>query len=234
MLKKILKTKLVSLLFSNNIIKKFVLRNSTIILVNHSISHRPSKFHKLYNLNVDPKLFEKQIIWLKKNFNLISPKELDTDEYEKPAVMITFDDGDKSYINNAVPILSKHKINSTVFLNMEVVKGNLSWACLTTYLINMHKEFKDYLIKKNHSKLVESFVNLNEKIVNSFFTNKNKKIIIKKARNYSGNFLTLADIKKLDKKKFVVIYLGVIANQRVLAINKDYWQRKLSHYHLYT
>ena len=119
MLKKILKTKLVSLLFSNNIIKKFVLRNSTIILVYHSISHRPSKFHKLYNLNVDPKLFEKQIIWLKKNFNLISPKELDTDEYEKPAVMITFDDGDKSYINNETIIETPPKVNNKKYDDKE-------------------------------------------------------------------------------------------------------------------
>ena len=128
MLKKILQSNIITFLLSIKIISKFILKNSTIIVVYHGVSRKGPFFHKKFNLNIKPTLFEKQIIWLKNNFNIISPRDLLNKKYKKPAVMITFDDGDKSYIKEAVPILKKYKIPSIMFLNMDVIQGKLSWA----------------------------------------------------------------------------------------------------------
>ena len=203
MIKKILKTKIITLILSNKWISKKILKNSTIILVYHGVSKNPPMFHKIFNLNIEPKLFEKQIIWIKKNFNIISPQDIVENNYKKPAAMITFDDGDRSYLKHASPILKKHNISSIIFLNMEVIKGNISWAGLVTYLANMNKEFKDYYIKKNSKINDQSFLRFKKNMIESFLKKRNKSKIYKDIRKYSGNFLSLNDIKKLDKNRLV-------------------------------
>ena len=82
MLKKLFRTTLVSYFFSIKIISNLILKNSTIIVAYHGISFQPSVFYKTFNLNIDPFLFEKQILWLKENFNIISPIQLLNKNYK--------------------------------------------------------------------------------------------------------------------------------------------------------
>jgi len=218
MLKKILKTKLVTVILSCKIISNIFLKNSTIIVVYHGVSNNQPHFHTMFNLNINPKLFEKQLILLKNNFNIISPTELLQNDYKKPAVMITFDDGDKSYIKNAVPILKKHKIPSLIFLNMAVIKGDLSWAGLVTYLTEISKEFNEYIkIKKINKYKSINFLEINKKIVKKFFKTINKKKFFLKISKYTGNFLTVSDLIKLDKNNLV--YFGNHLYNHYNAIN---------------
>ena len=189
MLKKIFRLKWVSHLLAKRIISNFALKNSTIIILYHGVSFKPPLFHKLFNLNVNPVLFEKQILWLKKNFNIISPTQILKNNYKKPAAMITFDDGDKSYIKYAIPILKKHNIASINFLNMGVIKGELSWAGIVTYLTHIDKKFKSI-----------DYLNINKNMLETFCRKINKKNLYKKIKKYVGNFLTINDLKKIRKK----------------------------------
>ena len=186
MLKKLLRTKLVSYFFSTKIISNLILKNSTIIVAYHGISFRPSVFYKTFNLNIDPFLFEKQILWLKENFNIISPIQLLKKNYKKPAVLITFDDGDKSYIKNAIPILKKYNIPSINFLNMAVVKGELSWAGITTYLTHKDKKFSTFIKSPDNLKRKLEFIGLIDDKSNMNKMEKKKREIKREVAPFSG------------------------------------------------
>ena len=72
-----------------------------------------------------PMRFEKQIKYLKKEFQIISLDYLyeclkNNYKLSPKDVVVTFDDGYKSYIKNVTPLLMKKKIPSLVFLNSEV------------------------------------------------------------------------------------------------------------------
>jgi len=233
MLKKILQSNIITFLLSIKIVSKFILKNSTIIVVYHGVSRKGPFFHKKFNLNIKPTLFEKQIIWLKNNFNIISPRDLLNKKYKKPAVMITFDDGDKSYIKEAVPILKKYKIPSIMFLNMDVIQGKLSWAGISTYLTHINKDFK-----KNNS---INFLDIDKKQVNKFLKNNNKKNILKKIKKYTGNFLSLNELKKLDRSNLVFFGNHLYNHYNVINLNhkelkKQYFvnQNKIAKYNNYT
>jgi peptidoglycan/xylan/chitin deacetylase (PgdA/CDA1 family) len=88
---------------------------------------------KVINLHkvTDTAWFNKLIILLKANYKLISSEALQ--EYYlngKPiekAIHITFDDGDRSFFNNAYPVLNKHKIPSSIFISPLVCEKGLNF-----------------------------------------------------------------------------------------------------------
>ena len=209
MLKKLFRTTLVSYFFSIKIISNLILKNSTIIVAYHGISFQPSVFYKTFNLNIDPFLFEKQILWLKENFNIISPIQLLNKNYKKPAVLITFDDGDKSYIKNAIPILKKYNIPSINFLNMAVIKGELSWAGITTYLTHKDKNFLNFIKTqkkyKKYKKDKNYYLNIDKKILEKFYKKINRKYLFNKIKTYCGKFLSKNDLKILQNNNLVYI-----------------------------
>lgn len=65
--------------------------------------------------------FEKQIVFLKKRYTLISYQDLNNIKHlqgkdKNPPLLITFDDGDISLYNNAYPLLKKHEIPAVIFV----------------------------------------------------------------------------------------------------------------------
>jgi len=76
------------------------------ILNLHSVANNTTKCNQL-----TPKLFEELILFLKKNFTIVSfsdlKRELITD---KPLIILSFDDGYKDFIDYVVPILEKYNI----------------------------------------------------------------------------------------------------------------------------
>lgn len=74
-------------------------------------------YHKIENTEN----FEKQIVFLKKHYTLISSRDLTnfkqiTYPNKKPPLLITFDDGDISFYENAYPLLKKHEIPAVIFI----------------------------------------------------------------------------------------------------------------------
>lgn len=86
-------------------------KNRKIILCYHSIDKSGWRFSTSSND------FEKQIIYLKKNFDIVPLEEiLKNNESAKPQASLTFDDGYQSVVMNALPIMERYKVKGTVFV----------------------------------------------------------------------------------------------------------------------
>ena len=105
--------------------KKFS-KGSLTILMYHQVGE--SEYNGYY-IAVSPENFEKQIRYLRKNYNIISLKELCAyiRSKELPAedcAVITLDDGYKDNYVNAYPILKRYNIPATIFLTSGYIGAN--------------------------------------------------------------------------------------------------------------
>lgn len=96
--------------------------------------HRVAPKHDSWSLgSLSPLSFEKQIIFLQKNYKIISLESLVQSlllgrVIPKNAAIITFDDGYKDNYLYAYPILKKYNIPATIFLvTGHIGTGNLFW-----------------------------------------------------------------------------------------------------------
>jgi len=74
-----------------------------------------------YHTVPDEKAFEKQVIYLKSQYNIISIEDLQSHFREniplpKNSLLITFDDGDISVLKKGLPVLKKYNLSSSLFI----------------------------------------------------------------------------------------------------------------------
>ena len=187
----------------------------------HDVSNNPSEFSYKHDLNVPPDLFDYQIDFIDRNFNVISPDELLAFRIPSNAALITFDDGFKSYFNTAIPILEKYNIPSIIFLNMGPIKGEIFWAGLITYLSENSSDFYNYITTYTKCNLKEKplFLYCTKELVNSFLATKNKTFKVE-VDHYVGDFATQKDLKSVSSNNLV--YFGNhLYNHEVALLLKD-------------
>ena len=68
------------------------------------------------DLIVSKSIFEKQIIYLKENFNVISINDINKNLKFKKKIVITFDDGYFDNFENAFPILHKYNCPAIIYI----------------------------------------------------------------------------------------------------------------------
>jgi peptidoglycan/xylan/chitin deacetylase (PgdA/CDA1 family) len=188
----------------NKAVSDILLKDCTVVFLYHEVSKEPSEFHRRYNLNVDPDVFKEQIEIIKSIFSVISPAEFLSQNYKKPAAVITFDDGAKGYFDNALEILRKHNCASIIFLNMGPVHGEIFWSGLVNYLCDYDKKFAEYIkseygdeIKKPH------FLYIKPEYIDGYIDSNNKDSIYREARKFYGTFATPADLRKCSTNSLV-------------------------------
>ena len=151
-------------------------RHNSLILMYHNFYKVGNDEHS--NVCINIKEFEKQIIYLKKFYNIISLEKLVNhigmgEDIPNNAVVLTFDDG---YMNNyllAYPILEKYNIHATIFLTTSYIdKEDWLWVNKLEYIIS---ETKSNNIKINIQKCHEIQFNLNK--------NENKKSAYESLKN---------------------------------------------------
>lgn len=108
-------------------------KNNNLVLMFHGVSSKDTTWFSPRHLEVVH--FEKLIIYLKNNFNILSAKDMFSNKGRvsnkngKKNVSITFDDG---YLNNlelALPILEKYEVQATFFIST-VCQSELSYPTL--------------------------------------------------------------------------------------------------------
>lgn len=98
----------------NLVLRPFL--NKEIVVLNY---HSVAKDEWFYSVN--PEIFEKQIKFLSKNFNVLSIDKI-ADYIEGKinlptrSVAITFDDGYNNFLTNALPILKKYNLPVAIFI----------------------------------------------------------------------------------------------------------------------
>jgi len=188
---------IVSNILSSKTLNQKIINNSTIVFLFHSISDNPSKSYQSNALHVKLNNFKFQIDYIKSNFNIISPLDIDK-KYTKPAALITFDDGLLDYYTNAVPILNKLNVPSINFINFYSVENNFNI-----------KLAKNFLKIKKISYVDKSDKEYNEQ---SLFESDKYKLFLKTNDLYDefiifqGNFLSLKELSEFEN--YSNVYIG--------------------------
>ncbi|MEJ2698003.1 MAG: polysaccharide deacetylase family protein [Candidatus Sulfobium sp.] len=115
--------------------------NECLVLLFHSVDDRD--ILSLRDLgNIRPEAFDKTVAGLKEEFDILGLEDLvrcisgQATGPERP-LAITFDDGAKSYVTNAVPIMESHGLPSTCFLITDCVDDRaIYWRYLYNYCVN--------------------------------------------------------------------------------------------------
>ncbi len=197
-LKKLGKSNFFKKIISNNLIFNKIIKNSFVTILYHQVSDNPSEFHKKNDLCVSLDNFYNQLLFFKKNFNIISPRDLQNKNFKTPALMITFDDGEKQFFEKPVEILNDLSIPVIHFLNMEPILGGINFNGLTSFLINEDKKILDFYYKDNIT-----LANVTKNQVKRFLDHADKNSLIEKAKYYHGEWATINDLEKLEKNKLI-------------------------------
>jgi len=141
-----------------NVVNIFSKRPKGIILAYHRVSPLSTVNALLKDLCVDPSSFDKQMMYLKKNYNVISLEQ--ALEYVDSAsnkldnsIVITFDDAYADNYEYAYPILRKHSLAATVFASTSFIddKRAFWWDMLVDILEGTQKETVNFsFLGKNH------------------------------------------------------------------------------------
>jgi peptidoglycan/xylan/chitin deacetylase (PgdA/CDA1 family) len=184
------------------IFPKKIFDEKLVVFVFHEVSDGPSVFLKSNGLAISVQDFEKQIIWIKKNFNLIDPVSLlGSDTLPKRPALITFDDGYQGVFEYGLPLLELHNIPSVHFLNMEpIINKGFLLSALANYLENNSENFSNFAKENKINKPYH--LTLSPSILNDYYKDHNE-IDIKIILNYQGEMVKYSTLKKWEDKKLV-------------------------------
>lgn len=168
-------------------------KSNPLILMYHSIDNK--KLKKLKGLRVSIKNFEKQIAYLhKKGYKSYTLCEMieKRENLSPKSVVITFDDGYKDNLTNALPILQKYNFKATIFVIIN--RFDNDWALYrkikNANVVNHIDKLSDDDIKKLlNSGLIEIGAHtLNHKNFHSISFEEKKEEIIKSKKILEEKF----------------------------------------------
>lgn len=118
---------------------KAIFKTSPKVLMYHRVipeelSEEESSFMLEPGMFVRPEAFERQLVFLKKNYEIVFLSELVSELQANPGsnknlVALTFDDAWYDNLKYAAPLLIKHNIPSTIFVPTSYIEGNkLFWT----------------------------------------------------------------------------------------------------------
>jgi len=99
------------------------------ILMYHRIDYQAPPF---FEIAINPLTFEKQVLFLRKHFNIVDLNDIDklafSKSSKKDTVVLTFDDGYQDNYAYAFPVLKKYRVPATIFLATNFVNTHrLLW-----------------------------------------------------------------------------------------------------------
>ncbi len=193
------------------------------ILSFHRISKRQNKKESLNSdlssLTISKNDFEKQIVTLKKYFNIIDLNKIlsSKNDNKKRNIVLTFDDGYKDNFTNALPILRKHKVPATIYITTRFLKNKCDiWWYEIENFISKNSQLKFRFLKKDYSFSLNNEFNKKKcfRVLSLLFkeldynqqNNLLQKITKKKIRHqYKNELLNKKDLIKLNNNYLITI-----------------------------
>jgi peptidoglycan/xylan/chitin deacetylase (PgdA/CDA1 family) len=217
--------------------------NKFIVLLFHSVDKR--NLSSLKNLgNIHPDLFEQCLLALSKYFVIVGLEDIiacinGADARKGTLIAITFDDGTKSYITDAVPVMEKLNIPSTCFLITEFTSdSSIYWRYLYNYCINRgHGRSLADLISAEYEESItkEEIISFSRR---NFTEEKNRNIvsnILKKIVSESEYrqtekdlFLSSEDIEFLKKNPLVTFGIHTSTHPLMMNLSDDEIYKEIS------
>ena len=153
--------KIKNLIGKNKFVKKIYKKNQgrAAIICYHRVTNDEVNDKYLRpngDLSITKTNFEKQIIFLKNNFKIVSMDDILGDINNEFKVAITFDDGYLDNHTNALPILTKHNVPATVYITSGFIQREVFawWIELWNLIIqkdNILLNYKNFHFDENIS-----------------------------------------------------------------------------------
>jgi len=181
-------------------ISRRILDKALLVFLYHEVSGSPSEFNRLFNLTVSPGSFSRHLDLIRSRFHVIGPEEFLSGNYRRPAALITFDDGNRSYFQEALPILKAKRIPSVAFLNMGPILGDLCWSGLVTYL--QHHD-PGFVSRSGRRPAGNDFRDLSEEEVIPYLEGKGA--LLERVRVFRGPVASEADLRAAAEDPLVTL-----------------------------
>lgn len=144
-----------------------------------------------------PELFEAQLRYLKKKYNIITYNQLYDCFFKgvslpKMALLITFDDGDVSFYKNGFPLLKKYNIPAVLFVITELIDSDKPF---------WWNEIEYYLGKEKGNDKVWELKDVSERVRLDFL---NKMRSCKTKEAFSQRQLKTAALKEMQQNGIVI------------------------------
>lgn len=126
-------------------ISRYLNRRSPIVLMYHRVLR-----HDLIP-GTDPVIFDKQMAYVKKHFNVINMSQLfdcaTRGKLPDRSLVLTFDDGHHDFYANAWPIIKRYDLTATLFVTTDFVDQKIwLWPDLLRYIL-IHAKPREVLLK---------------------------------------------------------------------------------------
>jgi len=171
------------------------------VFLYHEVIDKPSQFCDDYHLNVTPKLFRKQIGWIKNHYNIVSPNDIDNFSSLPPkAALISFDDGFRGAFENGLTFLEAQGIPSVMFLNMgHILNKTPLISAMAVYL----SRYSSKGVKGGKfSDAKEFHLSINPSIFSEFLI-ENPNFDYSEILKYQGELANLNLLQKFSGSKFL-------------------------------
>ena len=218
-IKKLLKN-IIGLSVAHIPIVRGVRTNGLTVFIFHDISDSSSAFCKKYDLSISIKRYKEIILWIKNNYNIISPETLLVDrEYSSNSALITFDDGFYGSFINGLSVLDEMDIPSIFFLNMKpIIEKKPILSAISSYLEDYDHNFIPFCKKKGirppyHLSLTPSILGAFE----SKYGYLNYDAII----NYQGRFVDINLLNSMSNSSLVYYANHFYDHWNALVLSED-------------
>jgi hypothetical protein len=141
-------------------------------------------------------------------------------DYERPAALITFDDGMLGYFSNAVPIMTDRQIPSINFLNIDTIEGNPSWAGLVTYLADVDVDFQRKIGHDEDGPPVEITL-VSPGIVREYLSSVGDESLVGRVREFTGAIATRRDLETVQDSSLVFLGNHLANHYSTLTLGKE-------------
>src|SRR5687768_7727712 len=117
------------------------------VLVYHACDETESDFTRDLRVNTTPRLLEAHLDFLTAHYNVVPLEALTNGGAPERALAITFDDGYRSVLTGAVPLLRRRSLPATAYVVTDVVdNGALVWVNELCWLLHRHADLARKLL----------------------------------------------------------------------------------------
>ena len=176
-----------------------LLRDATVVFLYHDVSDTPSPFNDRRDLNVPPAVFRRQLDLIREVFHVIDADRFLSGDYSTPAALVTFDDGNRSYAHEALPILKEQRIPSINFLNMGPIRGEVCWAGLVAFLCAQEPA----LLNVRNGEARRTLSQMTEADLEPYVKSVDRQEFFDRVRAFRGPVLSAQDLQALSHESLV-------------------------------